>query len=84
MTAFVERDYLSDLGHVIWLIVQFLDHAIESRSYLLVLAVTPHMELSQSYLHGCFVRLHFANGVELLNASTRFDKPLNDLAFCDT
>lgn len=35
------------------------------------------------YLDRCFVRLDFANGIELLYPISRFDKPFDDLALGD-
>lgn len=37
-----------------------------------------------TYLHGRFVRLYFADRVELLYACPGLDKPLDNLAFRDT
>lgn len=75
--------YLSNFCHVIRLIVELLDDAIEPRRNLAMVNGSAVKNAYQPYLYRCFVRLYFANGIELLDTRSWLDKPLDDLAFGD-
>lgn len=80
----VQYPYLSHLRYILCFIMQPFDYPIKPGSDLPTVNLITGSKLSKvKYLCSGFIRLDFADLVELLDACAWLDEPLYDLYFFD-